>query len=39
LRAIKAAFAELQTALSDDQKRIADTLLTQPLCLGPMGMM
>lgn len=39
LRAAKIAFAELQAVLSDDQKKIAEELLTQPVCFGQMGMM
>ncbi len=39
LKEIKTAFAGLQAVLSEDQKRSAEALLTQPVCLGPMGMM
>ncbi len=39
LKEIKTAFAGLQAALSEDQKKTAEALLTQPVCLGQMGMM
>jgi hypothetical protein len=39
IRAVKLAFTELQAVLSDDQKKIAEELLTQPVCFGQMGMM
>ena len=39
LKAVKVAFAGLQAVLSDDQKKIAEELLTQPVCFGQMGMM
>ena len=39
LKEIKTAFAGLQTVLSEDQKKTAEALLTQPVCLGQMGMM
>jgi len=39
LKGIRTAFAGLQAVLSDDQKKTAEALFTQPLCLGQMGMM
>jgi hypothetical protein len=39
LKAAKTAFTALQAVLSDDQKKIAEKLLTQPVCFGQMGMM
>ena len=39
LKAVKAAFAGLQAVLSDDQRKIAEELLTRPVCFGQMGMM
>jgi hypothetical protein len=39
LKEIRTAFAGLQAVLSDDQKKTAEALLTQPVCLGQMGMM
>lgn len=39
VKEIKTAFAGLQAVLSEDQKKTAEALLTQPVCLGQMGMM
>jgi hypothetical protein len=39
LKEIKTAFAGLQAVLSEEQKKTAEALLTQPICLGQMGMM
>lgn len=39
LKAARTAFAGLQAVLSDNQKGIAEVLLTQPVCFGQMGMM
>jgi hypothetical protein len=39
LKEIRTAFAALQAALSEDQKKTAEALLAQPVCLGQMGMM
>ncbi|MGH8630357.1 MAG: Spy/CpxP family protein refolding chaperone [Burkholderiales bacterium] len=39
LKEVKTAFAGLQAVLSEDQKKNAEALLTQPVCLGQMGMM
>jgi hypothetical protein len=39
LAAIKSAYAQLHARLSDEQKQAAETLLTRPICLGPMGLM
>ena len=39
LKEIKTAFTGLQAVLSEDQKKSAETLFTQPICLGQMGMM
>src|SRR5262245_16666894 len=39
LKAIKTAFLPLESVLSEDQKKVAETLLTRPACFGPMGMM
>ena len=39
LKAVKVAFAGLQAVLSDDQKKIAEELLMQPVCFGQMGTM
>jgi hypothetical protein len=39
LKAIKAAVAQLEATLSEDQKKTAETLLTRPACFGPMGML
>jgi hypothetical protein len=37
VKATRAAFAELQAVLSDDQKSTAEALFTRPVCLGAMG--
>src|SRR5262245_58775703 len=39
LKAIKTAFTPLEAALSEDQKKTAESLLARPVCVGPMGVM
>jgi hypothetical protein len=39
VKAIRAAFAELQAVLSADQKSTAEALFTRPVCFGAMGVL
>jgi hypothetical protein len=38
VKAVKTAFAGLRAVLSEEQKKTAEALLAQPVCLGQMGM-